>query len=118
MEDELTELFIVSCLQAILTDSSNETFDYIFYGYQDHMKRKPHVQGALKGGKPPYDALKIYWVRKVLDHWYANIGRYDLRSKLRELEKICDDILGRILACCNIDEMLKMHRLYYNKITN
>jgi hypothetical protein len=117
MENVLTELFIISCLQAILTDSGNETFNYTFYGYQNYQKRKPQVQGALKGDKSPNDALKNYWVRKVMDHWYANIGRYGLRSKLRELEMICDDVIRRILACSNIDEMLKTHSSYYNKIS-
>lgn len=116
MEHEVTELFIISCLQAILIDSSNETFDYIFHGYQNYMKHKPQVQGALKRDGHIVDALKIYWERKVMDHWYANIGRYDLRCKLRELEKVCDNILMQILTCSNISEMLNAHSFYYNRI--
>lgn len=117
MDDEVTELLVISCLQAILTDSKNETFDYIFHGYQDHMKHKPQVQGALKNDGYTVDALKIYWTRKVIDHWYANIGRYDLRCRLRELENVCDNILMQILSCSNISEMLEIHCFYYNKIT-
>lgn len=92
IDDEVTELLIISCFQAILIDSRNETFDYIFHGYQDHMKHKPQVQGALKNDGYTVDALKIYWTRKVMDHWYANIGRYDSRCRLRELENVCDNI--------------------------
>lgn len=117
MEDEVTELFVISCLQAILTDSRNETFDYTFHGYQDYMKHRPHVQGALKKDGQTVDALKVYWNRKVIDHWYANIGRYDLRCRLRELENVCDRILMQLLSCSNLSEMLKTHHLYYKRIT-
>lgn len=111
-----TELWIISCLQAIISDSGNEIFDYTFHGYESMSKRTPHVQGALKGDKQPYDALQIYWVRKVTDRWYANLGRYDSRMKLRELEDVCDKILLGILGCPNIDEMLQLHSLYYNNL--
>lgn len=111
-----TELFIISCLQAILLDDQQETFDYVFPGYQQHMKHKPHVQGALKRDGEPIDALKFYWVRKVMDHWYANIGRYDIRCKEREVENLCDNILVKILSCHSIPEMLRLHYSYYNKI--
>lgn len=111
-----TELFIISCLQAILLDDQQETFDYVFPGYQHHMKHKPHVQGALKGSGEMIDALKLYWIRKVMDHWYANIGRYDIRCKEKEVENLCDNILVKILSCSGIPEMLRLHYLYYNKI--
>jgi hypothetical protein len=114
--DIVTELWIISCLQAIISDCSNETFDYVFHAYENQSKRKQQVQGAIKGNKQPYDALQIYWVRKVTDHWYANIGRHDMREKLREFEDACDSILIKILGCPNIDEMLKLHSLYYNSL--
>lgn len=117
MQNEVTELFIIGCLQAVLTDSRNETFDYIFHGYQDYMKHRPQVQGALKNEGQAVDALKIYWNRKVIDHWYANIGRYGLRCRLREIENVCDSILVKILSCSNLSEMLKIHHLYFNKAT-
>lgn len=117
MEDVPNELFIISCLQAILLDSSNETFDYIFHGYQEYMKHKPQVQNALKGEKEKVvDAMKVYWVRKVLDHWYANTGRYNLRCSLRRLENICDDILLHILSYPDFNKMLQMHNFYHSKI--
>ena len=116
MKEVSTELFIISCLQAIILDSSNEIFDYIFYGYQDHMKHKPPVQGALKGEGPTVDAMKIYWIRKVLDHWYANIGRYNLICGLRRLENLFDEILLQILDYPNFDRMLEIHCLYYRKL--
>jgi hypothetical protein len=115
-EDIVTELWIISCLQAIISDSGNEIFDYAFYSYESKSRRKQHVLGALKGDKPPCDALQIYWVRKVLDHWYANIGRYNERVKLRKLENACDNILLEILKCQNIGEMLQLHSLYYNNL--
>lgn len=81
------------------------------------MKHKPQVQGALKNDGYTVDALKIYWTRKVMDHWNANIGRYDSRCRLRELENVCDNILMQILSCSNISDMLEIHCFYYNKIT-
>lgn len=116
MQEISTELFIISCLQAVLLDNQQEIFDYTFPGYQTYMKHKPHVQGALKKEALVIDALKLYWVRKVLDHWYANIGRFDNRCKEREVENLCDNILLKILSCSSIPEMLRMHYLYYEKI--
>ncbi len=80
------------------------------------MKHKPHVQGALKGSGEMIDALKLYWIRKVMDHWYANIGRYDIRCKEKEVVNLCDNILMKILSCSGIPEMLRLHYSYYNKI--
>ena len=111
---EVSELFVISCLQAILLDCSNEKFDYKFHGYQKYMKHKPQVQGALKGDKVPADALRIYWVRKVVDRFYANIGRYDSRCKLREVENICDNILLEIFMSDDISEMLTKDSVFYD----
>ena len=116
VEDHITRLLIISCLQAILIDSQNETFDHIFYGYENHMRRKPQVQGALKTDEPPDDALSIYWNRKVMDHWYANIGRYEARLKLRELENVVDNILLDIFTYTNIEDMQEIHNFYFNKL--
>ena len=57
----------------------------------------PHVQAALKNDNPVPDALQCYWIRKVADRWYANIGKYDARTKTRRLERVCDDIREEIL---------------------
>lgn len=117
-DDGVSELLIISCLQAIFLDDKGEIFDYTFHGYENHSKKKPHVQGALKNDMRTYDALQVYWVRKVVDRWYANIGRYDLRCKLRELEITCFHILGEILTCPDIGDMLKMSSLYHGRIGN
>lgn len=111
-----SELFIVSCLQAILLDSSNETFDYTYNGYQKHKKHKPKVQGALKTEGYVIDSLKTYWTRKVNDHWYANIGIYNLRCKLREVENTCDSKLLEILNIPSISGMKKRHNFYAERL--
>lgn len=110
------ELQIISILQAIILDDSSETFDYAFHGWQKHMKHKPQVQAALKNDKLVVDALQTYWVRKVMDRWYANIDRYDDRIKLRELEQACDSILEEILQQSCLDEMMETHRFYWGKL--
>ena len=115
IKDISNELQLISALQAIILDDQSETFDYIFYGYQNYMKRKPQVQGALKNDKSPVDSLQRYWVKKVTDRWYANIGRYDEKIKLRELENVCDNILEEILNKPNLNEMLETHHFYSDK---
>jgi hypothetical protein len=107
-----TELLVISCLQAIILDSKKEIFDYGFHAYQKQSTRKPHVQGALKNDNRTYDALQIYWYRKVMDHLFANIGRYDVREKLRDFESLCGSILIKILLRPNIDEMIDLHHFY------
>lgn len=52
----------------------------------------------------------------LMDHWYANIGRYDIRCKEKEVVNLCDNILMKILSCSGIPEMLRLHYSYYNKI--
>jgi len=116
VEGIVPELLIISCLQAIILDKRNETFEYIFHGYENQSKRHPQVQGALKNDSRTYDALKTYWVRKVMDHWYANIGRYKIRKKFRELENICDEILISIFEYPNIDEMMQTHNFYFSSL--
>ena len=111
------ELQIISFLQAVILDDSSEKFDYVFYGYESHFKHMPNVQAALKNEKHMPDALQCYWIRKVADRWYANLGRYDERIKLRELERACDSILKEILNKPTLDEMIETHKFYLdNKV--
>lgn len=121
IKDIANELQLVSLLQAIILDSQNKIFDYTFYAYQRYMKNKPRVQAALKinnekDSKYEVDALKIYWVRKVSDHWYANIGRNEARARVRKLENVCDMIIRDILNQPNLDEMLDMHMRYTTEL--
>ncbi len=111
------ELQIVSFLQAIIIDDADEIFDYTFYRYEkDASHKRPRVQAALKNDGYVPHALKCYWVRKVTDHWYANLGRYDERVTLRKLEKTCDSILERILSENGLDEMESINEFYLNKM--
>lgn len=114
----IDELFIVSCLQAIILDKKGrEVFDYTFHNYQEEAStRKPTIQGALLGDKRVYEALKYYWIRRVMDRWYSNCGMHETRGKLRELEKTCDNIRAKILLRPNVDEMLDMHNYYIAKV--
>ncbi len=116
MQEISTELFVISCLQAIVLDEQNEVFEYIFPGYKKSMNNKPRVQGALKGTEEVVDALKCYWVRKVMDHWYANLGRIDVRYKEIEVQNLCDNILIRVLSCHTMPEMLNLNQFYYHRI--
>lgn len=115
IKDNLTELWIISCLQAIL-DDKEDNFDYTFPLYEDYRKHIPTPSSVLKKDERALDALQIFWVRKVVDFWYANIGRYNIRIKLRDLENLCDTILIEILSIPNCDEMLEAHQFYFRKV--
>lgn len=110
------ELLIISCLQAIILGDSNEDFDYKFFGYQKDSKHMKRVQAALKNDEYVPQALQMYWVRKVTDCWYANIGRYEGRIKLRQLEQVCNNILIEILSKPDLNDMLQAHQYYYEKV--
>jgi hypothetical protein len=112
---ELKEIWIISCLQAILIDSPNEIFNYPLYGEQKHRKSKQRVQAVLKSNERAYGALQLYWNRKVGDRWYANVGKLELRKKLREIENTCDATLWRILSCSDIYDMRGTHEHYFSK---
>lgn len=109
------ELQLVSFLQAVILDDSNETFDYAFHGHDKYYSHKPRVQAALKNDNPVLDALQCYWVRKVTDRWYANIGKYEARSKTRKFEQTCDDIREEILNKPSLHEMCEIHNFYFDK---
>ena len=115
-EEYCTELQIVSCLQAIILDPSNEIFDYTPYAYQKHKSRKAHVHGALKNDDYTYDALKTLWTRKVVEHWYANMGRFDRLQRLREFENSCDEALLKIFSVPSVDGMIEMHNQILNAL--
>lgn len=110
------DLQIVSFLQAILLDDSVEKFDYSFYGYQKYFKHMRQVQSALKNENYVPNALQVYWIRKVIDRWYANLGRYDERIILRKFETAIDTILIEILKQPCLDEMIKMYNYYMDKV--
>lgn len=114
--DIANELQLVSFLQAILLDDPGETFDYVFYGYQKYNKHMKRVQAALKTDDYVPIALQRYWVRKVTDRWYANLGRYDERIALRKFEMTCDNILMEILNQPCLDEMYKMHKFFLERV--
>lgn len=48
-ESICNELQLVSFLQAVILDDSNEIFDYAFHGYDKYYNHKPRVQAALHG---------------------------------------------------------------------
>lgn len=106
------ELQIVSFLQALILDNQSEKFDYIYYGYQNQYKKMMSVQSAPRGDKHVPDALQVYWVRKVTDRWYANVGKYDVRLKLRQIEQTCDEIRKQILSQPTLDKMIAAHNFY------
>ncbi|MCL2198871.1 MAG: hypothetical protein FWB80_08105 [Defluviitaleaceae bacterium] len=108
-KDAVSELHIVSCLQAVLLGDGSETFNYVYHG----STKNPQVQAALKNDNPTLDALQIYWVRKVNDYFYSNLGRNKERSIFRRIETICDNILLDIFSCPSIEGMNGIHDFYW-----
>lgn len=115
-QEILEELLIISFFQALILDDQSEVFDYVFYGYQKKYKHMMRVQAALKNDKDVPDALQNYWVRKVIDHWYANVGKYDVRLKFREIEQTCDEIRKQIFSQPTLQEMVALHNFYLGKV--
>lgn len=116
--DDVTELLIISCLQAILLDSSNEIFDYDFHrfeGEKGHRKGKIHVQAALKKESHTYDALQLYWVRRVMDRSYANVGDSHIRKATLKIEERCIETLSWVLNSSTIEEMLEKSSFYLDR---
>lgn len=117
-KDILNELQIVSFLQALILDDQSEVFDYIYYNYQENSKHMMRVQAALKNDKSVPDALQIYWVRKVADRWYANVGKYAVRLKLRQIEQTSDEIRKQILSQPTLEEMVSAHGFYLGQVNS
>lgn len=115
--DDITELQIISCLQVIILDKGKGNFDYTFHKYEGEKgerKGKRSVNIALTSNERPYDAFQAYWLFRVKDRIYLNIGKPALRKSLKEMERICVSILEKILSCSTVDEMLNMH-IFYNE---
>ena len=120
MMDYITELLIISCLQSILLDKQDEIFDYKFYrfeGKKGDRKGVIRVQAALKNDAHTYDALRVYWVRRVVDRSYANVGDSKMRAITSKFEEQCVNILVKILKCSSIEEMLAMNSFYSERLT-
>lgn len=113
--DDVSELLIISCLQSIILDSSNEIFDYAFHrfeGGKEYRKGKIRVQAALKNDEHTYDALQVYWVRRVMDRSYANVGDSNIRKVTSEIERRCIETLSWVLNSSTIEEMLEASNFY------
>lgn len=110
------ELQIVSFLQAVILDDQSEAFDYTYHAYQKKSKHMMRVQAALKTDNHVPDALQVYWVRKVADRWYANVGKYGVRLKLRQVEETCDEIRKRILSQPTLEGMMAAHKFYMEQV--
>ncbi|MCM1060842.1 MAG: hypothetical protein NC452_11175 [Eubacterium sp.] len=117
------KLHIISTYQAILLDDKDEIFEYTFSGYRKNMNTI-RVQAALKpdqrlykDDRNPVKALKTYWTRKIMDHFYANLGLYELRCKLREVENVSDNILmSDILTLTNPTDMKEWSIIYMHEV--
>ena len=111
IEDNVTKLLIISCLQAIILDKRDETVPYPIHRPKNR-KREIRVQAALKSNEP-YDFMRIYWVRKVANHFDANIGRCDIWQDIQFLESLCDIIMSKTLVNPNINDMLLVHSEFF-----
>jgi len=116
VEDSITEMLIVSCLQAFIVDKDLDFKDYNFHLSQLYMKHLPTDQSVLtyEGFAPIPSAKQVYWVHRVLDRLYANAGMYGIRKKLRGYVNNCYESIKVIFSCPNLDEMLEVHKHYFN----
>ena len=117
---DVSVLLVLSCLQCIFLDDKNEIFKYSFHSFERvNTSGKFHVQAALKKDesrqKRICDAEKLYWVRKVLDRCYANIGFNDALRAIRSFEMLCYDVVKKIFESSSL-EVLNARNDYYLEI--
>lgn len=118
-EEDFTELLVISYLQEYILGKKEEPFDNKYHGYEGQKEERRNiksVQAALSNDEHTDDALQIYWICKVVDRSYANVGREVYQKNLRELERITYGILTKILSCSSKEEMLGMNTSYKNKM--
>lgn len=115
--DKVNVAFIVACLQAIILSEQTEEFKYKFPAYDKVSRTYKRVQGALKGeDKIVYEALKAYFVRKVLECMNCNYGRKKTKDRLTQIENMCDMLFYKILAIPDLDAMVLVHDYYVKAI--
>lgn len=92
---------IISMLQIICLDESNEILDYTYYGFEGNKNRrkgKIHVQAALKNDNYIPKVLRIYLGCKLSRRIYVNLGEKDVVNHLCEIMtvilKIVEDMLN------------------------
>ncbi len=109
--------YIISCLQAIVLSEQNEKFNYKFPAY-DKVTRTPRsVQNSLNYQEVDvFEALKTYFVRKVMECWNCNIGREYAKKQMTILENICDSLLYKILQIPNMEDMKLAHDYLIKRI--
>lgn len=118
-DDKINVTFIISCLQAIILSEQSEKFMYKFPAYDKVSRSYKRVQGALKGDdKIVFEALKTYFVRKVMECYNCNIGRQEGKEKLTIVENICDTLLQKILHIPDIETMITVHDYYVKAISD
>ena len=113
--DDVTELLIISCLQAIIIGEKKEIFDYAFHGYEGKRRgrhNKKSVQAALANDERTYDALQMYWVNIVVNRSYANVGKDGFRKNYREVERLFCSVIAKILNFATVEEMYSMNSSY------
>ena len=104
----VTELFLISCLQYLLYDDSEDTFPYFY----PRKKRRISVKAALKGKELPIDALKVYLVRRIMDYSYTNTGESYTKQLMQKYEKIAIDCAIMALEGNTIEDMLNLQKYY------
>lgn len=115
--DNVSVLLVISCLQCIFLDDRNEIFRYAYHGFErENSTGKFHVQAALKKDesqrKHICDVEKLYWVRKVLDRCYVNMGCGDGLQVIREFEKLHCEIVKDIFSSDSLEEMEEKSNCY------
>lgn len=115
VEDEITKLYIISCLQAILTDNNDLNFECDVYKPKNH---KPYrIKGALhETGTTVLDSRKVYCERKIELHLLANLGQYAAKKQFTDFQNLCYTVMAKIYSAKSIEEMLAIHWSYYDNL--
>ena len=60
--------------------------------------------------------VKMYWMRKVSERMYANLGKAALPKKVRELQNLYLKLLEKVLKAPDIETMLSISSFYERKL--
>lgn len=112
IEDEITTFYLICCLQAILVDKNNTSFEYDAYGLRNCKSRQ--VSGVLReNDNSILDSRRVYWEQKIISHRFANLGKYEAICESRKFQNICYDLMAKIYSAKNLFDMISIHKAIY-----
>ena len=106
VENEVTILRVISCLQAVLIDNKKK-FEYTFSLIDNYFSHPP--TDILRKDIRLLDAIQLYWARRVNNHFNANLGEYEIRYALEQYENSIYELWIKLYSYSSISEMREIN---------